>query len=398
MPMAIDTWGRRRWLQQCLVQAVGGVGACATVTPTFAKSGPSCLLGLVELQGCHQIVAADVRGALHWQALLPGRAHGLAVLAARGVWVVSRRPGDWMEWRNPSGQLQVRHWIEPGYAFCGHVLVSPNGRHVYTTETSLDDGAGHMACRDARTLTLRARWPTHGRDPHELVWCPPGLFQRGTLMVANGGLLHRPETGRQKLAKEAMAPSLVALDAIDGSLRGQWTLPDARLSIRHLAWGMTLRNAGLAEPVLGVALQAEHDDGFLRQRAPVLALWRLSTGLRPAEPAPMSGYGGSIVACEQGWAVSSPRAGCVGFWSPDGGWIGATPCPTVCALAVSQQGLLVGSEQGGRVCDSGDLVTSRLDGVWRGARLDNHWLYAPDGLTARQRAVRCPPRSGRRCG
>lgn len=63
-----------------------------------------------------------------------------------------------------------------------------------------------------------------------------------------------------------MDSSLVRLQGDSGALLRQWRLSDQRLSLRHLAWN-TQRN------VLGIALQAEHDQETERSMAPVLALF-----------------------------------------------------------------------------------------------------------------------------
>jgi hypothetical protein len=54
-------------------------------------------------------------------------------------------------------------------------------RRLYITETDLDSGAGLIGVRDAKTLEKLAEWPTHGIDPHQLVWDaghPGGLDRR----------------------------------------------------------------------------------------------------------------------------------------------------------------------------------------------------------------------------
>lgn len=154
-------------------------------------------------------------------------------------------------------------------------MANADGRTLYTTEMDLDTGAGPLGVRDAASLEKRAEWPTHGIDPHQLVW---DAVHPGRLIVANGGVPTRPETGRLKLDLERMDSSLVALDAGSGSLCGQWRLDDARLSLRHLAWG---RVEG--RPLLGIALQAEHDDAAQRTDASVLALF---DGARLRAPRP----------------------------------------------------------------------------------------------------------------
>ncbi len=151
-------------------------------------------------------VLARADGSLRVSAALdvPTRAHGLLVERGGTILSVARRPGDWLlRWRT-DGRPVAWAWIDPDRAFNGHVIASPDGLTLYTTETRLDTGAGLIGVRDARTLAKRAEWPTHGMDPHELV-----LDTDGSLIVANGGIPTQPETGRQKLHLDKMDSSLV---------------------------------------------------------------------------------------------------------------------------------------------------------------------------------------------
>ncbi|MDF3823494.1 DUF1513 domain-containing protein, partial [Leptospira sp. 96542] len=194
-------------------------------------------------------------------------------------------------------------------------------------ETELDDGQGLLGVRDAASLEKIDEWPTHGRDPHQLLALPRavGRFAAGTLMVANGGIPTLPETGRakllgQRLKQQRMDASLVALHPGTGELLGQWRLADHYLSIRHLAF-----DAGAGR--LGIALQAEHPDAAQRQGAPVLAVWD-GKALRAAEAQPaLPGYGGDIVALSPaiaagggggGFAVSCARTDPLALFDGEG--------------------------------------------------------------------------------
>jgi hypothetical protein len=158
--------------------------------------------------------------------------------------------------------------------------------------------------RDLRSLARQAEWPSAGIDPHQCVRAGDG-----TLLVANGGI-PRDREGR-KIDLERMAPSLVRLDPTRGSLLGQWRLQDSRLSLRHLAW------AEGGAPLLGVALQAEHDDADRRREAPVLAVWD-GEQLRaiPAD-ARAAGYAGDISAGPGGgFVISAQKSGRGLWWHP----------------------------------------------------------------------------------
>ena len=122
----------------------------------------------------------------------------------------------------------------------------------------------------------------------------------GASLLANAGIPRISDGTKRDLYM--MAPSLVRLDGHTGELLGQWCLPDPRLSLRHLAWSRTVRPSAddAIKPLLGVALQAEHDDPSVRNEAPTLAV-RDGNNLRiPTCSILAGGYADDIAA-----AVSS---------------------------------------------------------------------------------------------
>lgn len=307
---------------------------------------------------------------------VPTRAHGVHPLPDGSILATARRPGDWLLRWHPGGAdaEPLWHWVDPTRSFNGHVIGSPNGRHIYTTETDIDTGASLVARRDARSLETEAEWSTHGIDAHELLWAPAaeGSGER-TLIVANGGVPTAPETGRVKRDLHTMDSSIVRLDGRRGELLGQWRLQDPRLSLRHLAWSADRR-------VLGVALQAEHDDLAARHSAPILALFdgqALRVASAPQDVArSIQGYGGSIAATASGWAVSCPRANGIATFAPQGAWHGLVALSEVCALAVDRQQLwaagVTHSLQDALQHPQRHPHARSLDG----ARMDNHWAVA----------------------
>ncbi|HEU4457580.1 MAG TPA: DUF1513 domain-containing protein [Methylibium sp.] len=387
MRTAIERQARRRLLKAAL-----GLAAGCGVRPAFAR--PSAVLaaawtrtgaGPVDRVGLLGIGAARI-GVLA-AVDLPGRAHGLLALPDGALLAVARRPGDWLlHWDARSGAARWC-WIEPDRAFTGHALLSRDGRTLFTGETDLATGAGLVGVRDASSLDKRAEWPSGGRDPHMLTLDP-----EGRLLVANGGIATRPETGRRKLGEAPMDASLVRLDPRDGRPLGRWQLDDDRLSIRHLAWS---RDAA-GRPLLGIALQAEHADATARDGAPVLALFD-GDDLRCADAgAALGGYGGDIAGLAAGFAVSCPRApagagvagreapgdaagrgmlgnaaGRVVRWDAAGRRVGEVGWPQVCALAPDGAALWCGgaAEAGALEPDGGPRWP-----VPEALRLDNHWL------------------------
>lgn len=302
---------------------------------------------------------ADGRIAIAAALDVPTRAHGLLREPGGTLLGVARRPGDWLVRWNARGEALAWRWIEPGRAYAGHVLASADGRTLYTTETDRNSGEGYIGVRDAATLEKQDEWSTGGRDPHQLTW--DATLGDRHLIVANGGVPTYRETGRAKRDLDRMDSSLVRLHGETGEQLGQWRLPDARLSLRHLAWG------GTRAPLLGIALQAEHDRAEDRTTAPLLALFDGSTLRSVAAPRPLAGYGGDIAAAGDRFAVSCPRDRGIALYDATRGWQALVPLDEACALATHAGRIVAGGLS--RVLSVDDAAYA-LPGV----RLDNHWI------------------------
>jgi uncharacterized protein len=345
------------------------LGACAALlaSPALARAAtgdvPVRLAAAWQAEHGYQVgileQAGDLAGGLHIRAAIdmPTRAHALLQEPGGTLLAIARRPGDWLLRWDAQGKPLAWRWIEPRRAFTGHVV--SDGHTLYVAETDLDTGLGLIGVRDAKTLEKRAEWPTHGIDPHQLLW---DASHPGTLIVANGGVPTQPETGRVKRDLEQMDSSLVRIDARTGERLGQWKLADRRLSLRHLAWNGTR---------LGIALQAEHDAAEAKAAAPVLAVFD-GDSLKPvAAPQALAGYGGDVAPAGDGFAVSCPRAQGIALFASDGTWQGLIPLAEACALAAAADQVWVG----------GRLQTLTLKAAMPaaqapipGIRLDNHWI------------------------
>ncbi len=291
---------------------------------------------------------------------VPTRAHALLLEPGGTLLALARRPGDWLVRWDQHGRPRQWRWIEPRRAFTGHVIHA--GQRLYTCETDLDSGAGLLGVRDAASLEKLAEWPTHGIDPHQLVW-----DRAGHILVANGGVPTQAETGRLKRDLERMDSSLVRLHGQTGELRGQWRLADRRLSLRHLAW---------QGERLGIALQAEHDDPADKAAAPVLAVFdghqlQPATTERALAGVQLAGYGGDIAPLAGGFAVSCPRAQGIALFSGTGEEKGFVPLAEACALAADRHQLWAGGRHAAlsRVSNRADIRAPLPD-----IRLDNHWI------------------------
>jgi hypothetical protein len=337
---------------------VSSASRVARVVPLAAAwddAGGLHHVGVLEL--IHDSPAVSTRLRIRDSLQVPTRAHAVVPWPDGNLVAVARRPGAWMlRWQPGSPKTAARWcWSEPDRSFNGHVV--PCGPlALVTTETDAADGAGLLVHRDARTLAVIDEWPTRGVDPHAVLSLPDG-----TWLVANGGILALPERGRAKGDQLAMDSNIVQLDAA-GRMRGIWRLHDKRLSLRHLA-----RHG---EGVVGVALQAEHDDAQERRQAPLLALWD-GQQLRPCEPVTLDGYAGDIIARPAGFLLGATRAGSVAQFDLTGRLVAQHPLARACALApIGPRGWLAGGVQG----FAADLGTTEIiDSRPGGFRVDNHW-------------------------
>jgi len=299
---------------------------------------------------------------------LPSRAHGVWTEPQGTVLVAARRPGDWLlRWHPTTGQADW-HWIDDDRQLNGHVMRSPDGQGIWTTETDQADASGLIGVRTPTTLAKQDEWPTHGMDPHAMLVLPQamGAVPAGSLLVANGGIPTQSETGRSHRDIARMDPSLVALDPGSGQLLGQWRLDDARLSIRHLAFDAVHRR-------VGIALQAEHDDEAHRRDAPLLATWD-GERLRAAPPVVGGmGYGGDICARPGGgFLVSATRADQVLCFDAAGHLMER--------LALAGAGALASQRASWWAAGARTLLAGMPRAIkpWP-MRVDNHWQLFGDG-------------------
>lgn len=243
---------------------------------------------------------------------VPNRVHGLVADPDGGFVAVAYRPGKWLLRVNAEGEPVQRLEMSSeatGRTLDGHAILSPDGRWLITTETAPESGEGWISVRDRQTLRKEAQWRTHGIEPHEARFDASGM-----LIVANGGILRAAADKKRNL--ERMDSSLVRLNIASGELLGQWRVADQRLSLRHLA--IASSTAANGKPLVGIAMQAEHDTPEKRTAAPILAVW---DGERVTIPSAMpigNGYCSDIVSGpDGGFYLNGERANRVMRWHPE---------------------------------------------------------------------------------
>ena len=308
---------------------------------------------------------AEVR--IRHAAPVPSRPHGLLAEADGALVAVALRPGAWIQRIDAHGRLMQRVYAGDdggGTTFGGHAAPSLDGRWLYTSETDTASGEGRIGVRDARTLRKVDEWRSGGIEPHQLL-----VDVDGHVVVAHGGIRRGPGDAKREL--DRMDSSLVRLDGRHGALLGQWRLPDARISIRHMAWS----GEGGAR-LLGLALQAEHDEPARRAEAPALAVWDGVTLRAATRHAGAMGHAGDIApAAGGGFVVSHAKAQRAWWWRPD------APDELAEVARLTEAYALAAGGGGGVV-----IAAARGIGRWHPARpaallpwpqpmaLDNHWV------------------------
>jgi hypothetical protein len=319
-------------------------------------------------------LAAD--GAPLWRCDLDIRAHDIVADPARGICaVMGRKPGRFtLICDLADGAPRQMLLPLPDHSFDGHAVFSPDGTRLFTTQSAERSQDGRIAVYDLANGAVAADFPSHGIEPHELIWAAPE-----TLAIGNGGIVDRH-------APDAIESSLVLLDARDGSVRQRWVLDDEweTLSIRHLAllphgrFAFAMQDQDAAtdrRPLVGIADPAGE-----------LTFLDIPAGIHRR----LDGYIGSVAVDRSGAviAASAPRGGVALFWAADDHrYLGAVELADVCGLAPTSQALALRLTSGhGRQCEvmldpaQGIIARREIDSASAlTLQWDNHlaWIGAP---------------------
>lgn len=359
---------------------LAGLGA-ASVLPLLGSAASGAAAARLYLnaygdRAAFGLAGFDADGQIRYRLPLPGRGHSFARRADRRIAVAfSRRPGDYALVFDPvDGTAQHLILAAEDRNFCGHGAFAADGRLMFATEAIGSTGDGVLGIYDAADGWRRiGEFSTHGLDPHEIRLMPDGR----TLVVANGGILMKADMPRLKLNIPDMDPSLVYLDARDGSLMRQ-IRPAAdlrQLSIRHIAIDRHGRVA--------VAMQYE---GPETDPVPLVALHDAPAGAGHLDYLPMPEeqrmamrqYCGSAAMDVSGrhLAVSSPRGNRVLVWDMDRLALAhAGEARDVCGIAAQPEaGFLVSNGLGHiyRMDRDGLQVLGNAEGL----QWDNHMVMA----------------------
>ena len=192
-------------------------------------------------------------------------------------------------------------------------------------------GVGKIGIRDSSTFQQIGEFDTFGVGPHDIKLMPDGR----TLVIANGGIMTLPKSGRKKLNLPDMTSSLIYMDLMTGQKIDEFRVPESKASIRHL---------DIAEDgTVAIAMQVqrnvmEHGDvvplGAFHKPGKSIELLtdpeRLIKG--------MNDYMGSVVINNKHRVAgfTSPHGNLVGFWHMDTlEFKGYHKLKDVCGIAVS---------------------------------------------------------------
>lgn len=359
--MAID---RRLLLQGlCALSLLPAVPAIAGRSVTrFASAA-------MTADGRHHLALFDTASRDRSLVPLPDRAHDIIALPGDRLLAMARRPGRFaavIDARH--GQIEQIFEAMPGRHFYGHAVLGGDGEYLYTSENEFDARRGVIGVRSASDGWRHvAELPSHGIGPHEIHLGPDGA----TLIVANGGIVTHPHSGRRKLNLDRMTPNLARVAVADGSLLDHVVLPQAlsRLSLRHI----DVRSDGL------VAVAGQYQ-GALPAGMPLVATWRpggTMTVLPLADDLAqrMRGYCASVRYDRSGafLAVSGPRGGLVGFWAVnEGRFLGQVELADGAGIACAGHGCFVLSSGTGAL-ETVELRHDRQPRTVARASLPWHW-------------------------
>ena len=373
--MAID----RRAVLRLLAGGLLACGAPGLPRSTGAAPRRRLYLGVrAGPRGGYRASGFRASGAAAFDLGLPDRGHSFAVRPdGRTAVVFARRPGRFALALDLARGAAAAEFAAPrDRHFYGHGAFGPDGRFLYASENDFAGERGVIGVYDAAKGYRRVgELSSHGIGPHELALLSDGV----TLVIANGGILTRPDLPRVKLNVASMSPSLCHVHRLDGRLLKERRLGPGlhQLGIRHLAVGR--------DDTVAVAMQYEGPRGRLM---PLAAVDRAGAAAEaplvflsaaPAVWRAMKQYCGSACFDSEGrmLAVSAPRGNLVTFWdAAAGSYLWSAPVLDGSGIAPGERSaefLASSGHRGVTVIDARSGASTPLDAPFVNTpRWDNH--------------------------
>lgn len=331
-----------------------------------AARHPAYLATAMEGAGDYFLFGIDAAGDDLFRVLLPGRGHAAAAHPdfAEAV-VFARRPGRHATIFDCAAGGIIRHiTAPPGRHFYGHGVFVADGQLLCTTENHIESGRGLIGLWDRSAGWRRVgEHDSGGIGPHDIK-----CLADGTIVVANGGILTHPRSGRKKLNINQMRPNLSYVSAAGEIIDMIELEPSLRTnSIRHLAVRCD-----------GTVAFAMQNQGDIYDATPLLGLHRrgrppLLCAAPTVDQLAMRGYAGSVAFDHSGdtIAITSPRGGRIHCFGSEGGFIASHKCADVCGLAAADGGFVASDGMGRISVVAGRLrhISSNPERAW-----DNHLI------------------------
>ena len=268
------------------------------------------------------------------------RGHGLCQNPVKTEHVImfARRPGTHgIRINTLTGKIDGQFTSAKNRHMHGHGCFSHDGKVLYCVESDIESGEGKITLRDAQTLQQIGEFDSHGIGPHEMALMPDNK----TLVIANGGLLTRPDTGRKVLNYDSMRSTLSYVNAHNGELISEHVLSETviggdKASIRHLDVA--------SDGTVAMALQVQRKALTGNQLIPLAAMHTQGEEIKTFS-APqtlmvkLNDYMGSVKihSDSRTAAFTSPKGDLAMFWNLDDLSLqGFHLFHDVCGLAISQ--------------------------------------------------------------
>jgi hypothetical protein len=288
-----------------------------------------------QSQGQYGLGWVDTHGEKLSKVSTPFRGHGFCQNPTQldHIIMFSRRPGtEGIRLNLSSGKIDTTFRSAPDRHMHGHGCFSADGTKLFCAESEISTGKGKISIRDTRTLTLIGEFDSYGIGPHEIALMPDG----NTLVVANGGLLTHPDSGREILNLNSMRASLAYIDIHSGELLSEHFIPEKKTSIRHL----DVANDG----TVAIALQVQRKAMGHNKLTPLAAIHKQGQKIillqaPEALLSKLNDYMGSVKINNTSRiaAFASPKGNLAMFWHLDDLSLqGYHSFHDVCGLAVSQ--------------------------------------------------------------
>lgn len=274
------------------------------------------------------------------------------------------------------GVERARFDVASNRSLMGHGFFSLDGRLLYTTEADTVSGEGYLAVRRTDTWAQVAEISTGGIGPHQACLMPGG----DTAVIANGGILTRPETGREKLNLDTMDSSICILELESGRELDRQRVAEPKASIRHLDVD--------DEGAIAIGLQVQREAMEHTELVPLVGAYRQGESIVLFEAGAevmgsMNDYVGSVALnpATRVAGFTSPRGNLAAFWSvDDGSLLGFEELADVSGITVSaDRSTFVISSSVGQVrhIDATTLEERReMRHESPGVRWDNHLITA----------------------